>query len=58
MISFWDPRMVLRQFTAMIPLPKPGVRGAGRSASRRSRLGPHCGCCPRCRAFLCIEPRH
>jgi hypothetical protein len=57
MMPLWDPHLILRQPTAMIALPKSGECGAGRSAPLRSHRGARCGCCPRCRAFVRIEPR-
>lgn len=57
MMLFWDPRLILRRLTAIVPLPKPGERGSGRTASGPSHGGPRCDCCPRRRAFVLIDPR-
>ena len=57
MMPFGDMRLLFRQLTAMIPLPKSGTSGPGRSSSHRVKPGPRCGRCPRCRAFVRIEPR-
>jgi hypothetical protein len=57
MMPFWDARLIVRQLKAMIAMPKTGAFGPGRSSSHRADPGPRCGCCPRCRAFVRIEPR-
>src|SRR5262249_5591621 len=56
-MSSWDPQYALRQLNAMLPPPRAEPPGSGGASSHRANRGPRCGCCPRCRAFVCIEPR-
>jgi hypothetical protein len=57
MMPFLDLRQIFRNLTASIPVPKTGVLGSERAFSHHHHPGPRCGCCPRCRAFIRIEPR-
>ena len=56
-MPFWRPPFVLPRLRVRIPMTKPRERASVSVPSQPGSAGPRCGCCPRCRAFVRIEPK-